>query len=269
MDKRTPIIISIIGLGVAIFSPFIPYLVKDMPTYISVIGCILGVLLIIFGIISIFTDRIWRFIMNIRLHWPITFREGKQPIEIESPKCDGGIEVYANRIELTKAKGELSKELNDCEKVWAIWHEGNIAIQSDEIKKLNFERMVLTSPNDSYMVTNLAKRGEVKANIDTNKIKGKKMELQENAKIIAKNCREVRYYRGPISCVLILADKVNLAENNFSDKAWARVETGIPFNATNDRPHIVINKKYQSQQFDAFREHFELIWNNSDPIDTE
>ena len=82
----------------------------------------------------------------------------------------------------------------------------------------------------------------------------------------AKTGTEVRYYSSPISDTLILADTIKLADDKFSDKAWARIETGIPFHDTNNRTNIVITKGQKPDQFEALRIHFGEIWDNSGPI---
>jgi hypothetical protein len=177
-----------------------------------------------------------------------------------------GIKVYANRSEISEKRGQLSRELAGYERVWAIWHEGRIVLDSDEVKKFKVERLILTNPNDDYMMRYFINRGDDKKEISKEDIQTRCNTIKDTAKKIAGMGTTVQYYSAPISCSLILADTIKLADDKFSDNAWARIETGIPFQDTGNRPHIVITKLGKPELFEALRQHFIRIWENSVPI---
>lgn len=177
-----------------------------------------------------------------------------------------GIKAYAGRPELRKIRGELSKELEGYERVWAIWHEGRQVLDAGEVKRCHIERLILTDPSDDYMMKHFENRwGKgLKSSEGTTTLKGDT--IKDTAAKFAKTGTEVRYYSSPISDTLILADTVRLSDDTFSDKAWARIETGIPFHDTNNRVNIVITKGQKPEQFEALLIHFGEIWDNSRPI---
>ncbi len=181
-------------------------------------------------------------------------------------KQSKGLGVYTNRANLRNERGELSNELKGHERVWAIWHECRIATLKQEVQKCNIEKVILTHPLDNYMIAhfvNMAIDKPLTINDMKQEIRLKTNEIKHTAKHIKGTGAEVRYYKGPISCTLILADTMRLEGNKFSEKAWARIETGIPFQDTDNRPNIVIMNQYQPELFEVLRKHFDLIWDKS------
>ncbi len=89
MDKKIAIVISIIGIGFNIIFYFLREVVEKMSIAVIITGLTIGSLLTIFGIISLFTDKLWRIIM--RIHWqlPITIKRERSLLQ-----TDNDIEAY-------------------------------------------------------------------------------------------------------------------------------------------------------------------------------
>lgn len=169
---------------------------------------------------------------------------------------------YPNRTELIKTKGNLAGLLSGHERVWAIFHTGAISKVSGVLAKCRFERLILTDPRDEYMMNNLEPRG--------NNAEQHKELIRQVAEIASKNGSDVHYYAGPIGNSLIIADTIKLADDRFSEQAWAQIETGIPFLSPHDRPSFVIyNKDDGRDAFNAFLGHFNTMWARSSPTPME
>lgn len=222
----------------------------------------LGILFLIVALI-VLVDIIayWRG-FKMQLRSPISFALKRKDMQGDSDK--EGIEAYAGRLELTKGRGHLRQELKGHKKVWVIWHEGRVALESGELEDCHIDRLILTDPEDIYMMKRYADRWNKLEEIDNKGVELKRREIEDTAKQIKKvTGAEIRYYSGPTSCTLILADTIKLADDGFSDNAWARMETGIPFHDTNNRPNIVLKKGQKPDQFEALRQHYIRMWANS------
>ena len=187
----------------------------------------------------------------------------KRNVRLKVRPVPDAIEAYASRTELIRARGQLSDDLKPYVRVWAIWHEGRVVTQGHEIKHCNIERLILTDPKDAYMMKRYVDRWKKLDEIDDSDVKLKSAEIEDTTKKIRNQGTEVRFYNGPTSCTLILADTIKLADDQFSAEAWARVESGIPFDDTTNRASVVITKAKKPEQFEALHKHYIAMWKNS------
>ena len=177
-----------------------------------------------------------------------------------------GIEVFANREKVARERGSLTQELEGYKRVWAIWHQGGIVLELNIVEKCHLEKLILPNPNNDGILgliakANLGKVEEIQITERKTTIKG---HIEKVAEKVNKS-GDVRYYDGLISCTVIIADKEKLEDNELSDEAWVRIETGIPFQDTSNRPHILIYKKRNPQLVEAMRKHYIAVWDDSIP----
>jgi len=173
-------------------------------------------------------------------------------------------ELYTSRNELAKERGTLSDELSGYERVWAVFHTGTIITLLGVLAKCHFERLILTDPRDNYMMQRLEPRGKQSQNILMYK-----NQIKQVAEMVSKMGTDVRYYAGPIGDSLIIVDKIRLTDDRFSEQAWAKIETAIPFLAPDDRFSIVVKNKDNANAFNALLAHFNILWARSAPTPTE
>lgn len=205
-------------------------------------------------------------VIALLIWWQKQLGRTSQEKKIKSEAIEGEkqpiFSFYINRTELMRTTGTLADLLSVYERVWAIFHTGEISKVSGVLAKCRIERLILTDPRDKYMMKKLEPRG--------NNAKQYQDQIRQVAEMASKNGSDVRYYKGPIGSSLIIADTMRLADDKFSEQAWAQIETGIPFLSPQDRPSFVIyNKDNGKDAFNAFLSHFNTMWNRSEPAPPE
>lgn len=172
-------------------------------------------------------------------------------------------DFYLNRKDLATARGTLSEELKGMQKIWAIWTTGGNVLENDEMLSKNINpkefKLILSDPNDDDMMGNIEPRG------GGNKERWK-IQIQSIAGQVHRIGGAVYFYRGIIGDDLLVADPIFNKDNKFSDNAWARVDTTIPYRANSKRSSYKVIKKEALGQFESLVEHFNTLIGRVDRI---
>jgi len=151
------------------------------------------------------------------------------------------------------------------QKIWAIWSTGKIISAGGNLENIHIERLVLTNPKNEYLMKYME---PICKDNDADKIQRHisqhALTIDEIADSASKTGCEVKLYDGPIRDSIIIADRVNYKGDEFSDDAFVRIETGVPFIEYEKRINIVINKGKNKDAFKAFVKHYNEIWSRSD-----
>jgi len=172
------------------------------------------------------------------------------------------IDIYLTRTDLTTARKPYKKEFANMQKVWAMWNTGKVLFSDGHLADIRIEGLILPNPDNKYLMKWQEPISESREN-DEEHITQHASSIRQIADYMCSRECKVRIYDGIIHDTLNIADEMNLSGNDFSDKAWARIETGSPKD-TENRINMVIYKENNSDAFKALVKHYNDIWDRSD-----
>ena len=166
------------------------------------------------------------------------------------------IEFYRTREELTKARGKMETELKGAEKIWLATWMGKYFRSEALFNKHHIDRLLIIDPTGSLSKSHVKVIDEDAEDLEK--------EVMLTSKAAKKSGAIVRFADFPIMDAVIIVDKKRFrGENDFTDEAWVRVETAIPFRDPNNCPNFVVYKSKDPQLFQALIEHYCTMWDMS------
>jgi hypothetical protein len=190
-----------------------------------------------------------------------------EPIKTEGTKGKYTIEFYRTRDELDQGRKRLPTELRGTQKVWVAWWTG-ISPKSQGVLNIGrhppIDRIILIDPHGGFF--------PYLCKIDD--IRDKQIKSTSDFIVnFGNECKglgcTVRFFDGPIEGMIVADYETYKDEDEFSDRAWIRVEPSIPY-VDRDNPcnYVVYNTKHNGDErditlFRALIEHYNFIWERS------
>jgi len=186
----------------------------------------------------------------------ITLVKQKPKVKEKPQEEPSTIPFYRTRGELAKARDKMETELKGAAKIWIATWTGKYFRSEDLFDKHHIDKLLLIDPTGYHAKSHIKVTGEDAEDLVN--------EVILTSRAAKKRNTTVRFADFPIMDSVIIVDKKRFEnENDFTDDAWARVETAIPFRAPNNCPNFVVYKSKDPQLFQALVEHYRIIWNIS------
>jgi hypothetical protein len=217
----------LLGIGVAVWG-----IIKSLPAPVIFVITLVAILAIL-GILRL----IWSGILKQRQSKPT-------------------IEFYRTREELTRTRGKMETELKGASKIWIATWMGKYFRTENLFEKHHVDKLIIINSKGDFIKSHEKITEEDAEDIDK--------EVTLTSKRAKKSGTIVKFADFPITDFLMIVDKKRLEnETDFTDDAWLRVETAIPFNDPNNCPNFVIYKSKDPHLFQALIRHYCIMWDMS------
>jgi hypothetical protein len=164
------------------------------------------------------------------------------------------IEFYRTREELTRARGKMETELKGAAKVWIATWTGKYFRSENLFEKHHVDKLLLIDPTGNSVKSHIKITGEDEQDFAN--------EIILTSKAAKRSDTIIHFADFPLMDSVIIVDKKRFEdENEFTDEAWARVETALPFRTPNNCPNFVVYKNKDPQLFQELVQHYCIIWN--------
>lgn len=210
-----------------------------------------GIFLLVLGILAFLSPRLRQLVGT-------SVKTQQQ----ELPEHNGR-EFYLTRGELVTVRKKMSTELKGATKIWIATWIGRYFLTEELFSKYHVDRLLLLDPYSQYAKIHTGITG-ADEDVFVNSI-------NDVAKLAQKSDTIVRFADFPIMDFVMIVDKECFRdENKFTDDAWIRVETAIPFGDPNNCPNFVVYNKGEENQewFKALVKHYNLLWGKGRPEPT-
>ena len=169
--------------------------------------------------------------------WP-----GTQPIEFYDSRTEKG----------NSLRGGLVKELSDSSEVWIAMIAG---AQIREISSIlrKFSRIIINDPESEQMkrIALIQPKGE---------------DFFELAKMAIRTCRNAEGWEGDMKLSDNFVLNVVISDPNHESRAWARVQTFLPYKHGDVSPSYVVQIKDRPKLFKVIKESFEEMYKAGKPL---